>query len=56
LKLPDIIIERINYNIFETENLGEKNSITNCVFSSTDYNTKLFTVCRAQSAKKVLYN
>ena len=56
MKLPDIIVERINYNIFETENFGEKDSITNYVFSSTDYDAKLFTVCRAQSAKKILYN
>ena len=56
MKLSDIIIERIDYNIFETENLEKKNSITSCIFSSTDYNIKLFTVCRTQSVKKVLYN
>jgi len=30
--------------------------VTSRVLSSTDYSTKLFTVYRAQSVKKVLYN
>ena len=56
MKLSDIIVEKIDYNIFETENLEKKNSITNCIFSSTNYNTKLFTIYRTQFVKKVLYN
>jgi len=56
LELSNIIIERIDYNIFETKNLEEKDNVTSCVLSSTNYNTKLFIVCRTQFAKKILYN
>ncbi len=44
----------MNYNVFRNKNLEEKNSVTSCVLSSTNYDAKLFTICRAQSIKKVL--
>jgi len=44
----------MNYNVFQNENLKEKDSITSCVFSSTNYDAKLFTIYRAQFVKKVL--
>ena len=56
MKLPDIIVERIDYNIFGTKNLGQKNNITSCILSFTNYSAKLFTVCGIQSVKKILYN
>ena len=44
----------MNYNVFRDKNLEEKNSVTSCVLSSTNYDAKLFIVCRVQLAKKVL--
>ncbi len=43
----------MNYNVFRDKNLEERDSVTNCVLNSTNYDAKLFTICRAQFVKKV---
>ncbi len=44
----------MNHDVFRNENLEEKDNVTSCVLSSTNYDAKLFTICKAQFVKKVL--
>ncbi len=43
----------MNYDVFWNENLEEEDSVTSHVLSFTNYDAKLFIVCKAQFAKKV---
>jgi len=43
----------MNHDVFQNEKLEERDNVTSCVLNSTNYDAKLFTICKTQSIKKV---
>ncbi len=42
----------MNHNVFRNENFEGRDNVMSCVLSSTNYDAKLFTICRGTTCQE----